>query len=485
MFKVIGRSQTRAAGTRENRLPKFKGRFEDRKILSILDYYPFPTFRLGHEKALEIIERHWKQFDVALIIAPMGSGKTALRRAIAYWTGKAAMTVPTNNLLEQEIRQFPNTHKIFRKNYYHCEFCYNLDMASIKNHPQAPLLVVPHTYIAHKFRRPTLLVDEGHKLVDINTDLQATHIWRKDIDYPITTYTREELVTYLQKIKEQYPGNTFSKYEKIIDKLETNDYMIKREVQGFRGKGMDRISIIPLYPETHPVLIKGVNKIILFSATLSQEDVFDLGIGRHKKILKVELPSPIPKERRPLVLDYLGKLHRYNLKAKTPAIARRIRRMRADYLDKGKGLVHVTYELGKYLRTYLEKEDWIIFHSKIDAKSKLAKWMESDPKEGKVFIASGFEEGLDLAGTDYHWQAIAKIMWPSLMDTAVRKKMEDNEAWYYWQALKKVMQAYGRICRGPEDLGITHIWDESFDRLYSQSLKHGLIPEYFREVYPK
>jgi len=481
MFKVIGRSQRGAAGTGENRLPKFKGRPKERKVFSLLDYYPFPTFRLGHAKALEIIENHWKQFDVALIIAPMGSGKTALRRAIAYWTGSAAMTVPTNNLLEQEIRQFPDTNKIFRKNYYHCEFCYNLDMASIKESKDKPLLVVPHTYIAHKFRRPVLLVDEGHKLVDINTDLQSTHIWKKDVGYPITTYTREELVAFLKSIEAESMG----KYRKILDKLETNDYMIKREVQGFRGKGMDRISIIPLYPETHPVLIKGVNKVLLFSATLSQEDVFDLGIGRHKKILKVELPSPIPKERRPLVLDYLGKLHRYNLKSKTPAIARRIRRMHSEYSDKGKGLVHVTYELGKYLRTYLEKEDWAVFHSKTDAKAKLAKWLESDPKEGKVFIASGFEEGLDLAGADFHWQAIAKIMWPSLMDTAVRKKMEDNEAWYYWQALKKVIQAYGRICRGPDDLGVTHIWDESFERLYKNSLKYDLIPEYFKEVYPK
>ena len=466
-------SKARTGEKREGTLRRDSGRAD------ICSFYPYPTFRVGHRKALELIEENWKNFDVALIVAPMGSGKTAIRRAIAYWAKDVAMTVPNNNLLMQEIEEFPQTHKIFRKAFYHCPICYEMDLADVKTRKE-PTLTVPHSYIAHRLGREVLIVDEGHKLVEINTDLQATHVWQKDINYPITTYNRADLEAHLRKV---YNGE--KKLNKLLNKLQTNDYMIKREVRGFRGKGQDRISIIPLYPETHPTLIKNTKKIILLSATLSDQDVYDLGIGRNRRILKIEIPSPIPAERRPLVLDFIASLHRYNLKEKAPAIARRIRSLRKTYAGKGKGLVHVTYELANYLRPYLESDPNYIFHTKLTAKKKLDEWMKSPASEGKVFIASGAEEGLNLDGSDYYWQAIAKISWASLADTAVRKKKEENEAWYYWQALKKVIQAYGRISRGPTDMGVTHIWDRSFIRLIDNAEKFGLIPDFFKEVLPK
>jgi Rad3-related DNA helicase len=99
-----------------------------------------------------------------------------------------------------------------------------------------------------------------------------------------------------------------------------------------------------------------------------------------------------------------------------------------------------------------------------------------------VFIAAGFEEGLDLKGDDYQWQAIAKVQYPSLGDSAIRRKAQESDEWYQWSALRKVIQAYGRISRSETDFGVTYILDEMFDRLIEKCNGLGLIPTSFREV---
>jgi Rad3-related DNA helicase len=123
-----------------------------------------------------------------------------------------------------------------------------------------------------------------------------------------------------------------------------------------------------------------------------------------------------------------------------------------------------------------------MFHSKSDAKEVLNKWMTSPASEGKVFIASGFEEGIDLKGSEYEWQAIARVPWPSLADPAVRKKTDRNERWYIWKTLQKIIQAYGRICRAADDYGVTYVLDEQFEKLIAEAKRFDLIPKYFEEV---
>ena len=120
-----------------------------------------------------------------------------------------------------------------------------------------------------------------------------------------------------------------------------------------------------------------------------------------------------------------------------------------------------------------------MWHTDIDSKTQLAAWMETGDK---ILMAAGMGEGLDLKGPEFAWQIIAKIAWPSLPDVAIRKKAEGSQSWYTWQALKALLQAYGRICRGPTDIGVTYILDSSMERLTAQARKYGLLPKYFLDV---
>jgi len=123
-----------------------------------------------------------------------------------------------------------------------------------------------------------------------------------------------------------------------------------------------------------------------------------------------------------------------------------------------------------------------MFHTPDNAKGRLKEWLTSPVSEGKIFIGAGFSEGINLAGDEFKWQAIAKVPFPSLVDPLIREKANRNPAWFYWRALRELMQMYGRISRGPVDSGDTYILDEMFELLDSRCVKFGLIPKWFKEV---
>jgi Rad3-related DNA helicase len=438
-----------------------------------MDFYPYDVPRIGHREALETIEKLWESFDVAMLISPMGSGKTGLRRAIAYWAGDVAMTVPVNSLILQEMREFPETQKIMKRaDFYEHDDDYDLDLTNAKIRGR-PILCVPHMLIAHKLNRRVLIADEGHKMIQLNQELQSIHAWRRKVGFPITTYSREQFETFLKT------NPMAHNRDKLLKKIQTNDYMVKREHASYRNSSLDRLRLIPLSPPLHPTLSRGTDKIILMSATLSDEDIRDLGVGRNKRILKIEVPSPIPPENRPLVRSYVGALSYSNLNSMGPMLARRIADI-ANFHEGKKGIVHATYGMATILRRYLTDVRFIFHDQDSDnKKDMLEEWMDT---EDGVFIASGCEEGLNLAGPEYEFQIISKLPWPSLADVAIRKRAGESQAWYLWQCLRMVMQAYGRICRGPTDEGTTYVLDSTFDRLINQSSKCGLIPEWFKKV---
>jgi len=382
------------------------------------------------------------------------------------------MLVPTNNLIDQELEEFPYTFSVKGKAHYAPDQMdqYHTDLLNVKRRGH-PSLLVPHGMIAHKIYKQLLVVDEGHKLVQLNRELQSRHILRSKTHFNYNIYDRASLETWL-KTTASFPNR-----EHYIKLLLTNDFMIKREKVKIRSNYEDAIKFLPINPPFSYMLSNGSKKIIMLSATLNQIDVDDMGISRDKRILKIEVPSPIAKERRPIIKDYVGNLNYGNLSTMAPAIAAKIKHHANS--RGGKGIVHVTYGLSRLLASYLTG-DKFIFHDEKNSKDQFERWI-NDPSDS-VFIAAGYTEGVNLKGDRYAWQIIAKINWPSIADTVIKKKMQIDQSWYIWQVLREVIQAYGRICRDPLDTGVTIILDGTFDRLVESGVKFNLIPKFFREV---
>jgi len=197
----------------------------------------------------------------------------------------------------------------------------------------------------------------------------------------------------------------------------------------------------------------------------------------------LECKSPIHVARRPIYLDYVAKVRHGNFETATEQIADYIRDELLPKYKKQKGFIHTTYSQAKLLRKYLRgQEDRLLFHSSETKGEVLREFKESDPREGKVLVASGMYEGVSLDYEIARWQAIAKVPWMSLADAATKHKADNDPEWYVWNTLKDLIQACGRVCRTPSDYGKTHILDGTMDSLLTEAEKYEILPEWFADA---
>jgi Rad3-related DNA helicase len=107
----------------------------------------------------------------------------------------------------------------------------------------------------------------------------------------------------------------------------------------------------------------------------------------------------------------------------------------------------------------------LMWHTKHNKQAVLADFRAAPASEGSVLVCSGLYEGVDLPFDDDSWQVIGKVPYPSLGDEEVLRKMTADADWYDWQAIKRLLQAYGRLPRRTDGHGTTYIFDLNYERL--------------------
>jgi Rad3-related DNA helicase len=142
-----------------------------------------------------------------------------------------------------------------------------------------------------------------------------------------------------------------------------------------------------------------------------------------------------------------------------------------------KGLIHVPYQLAVKLRPHL-KHKRLMWHDNKD-KDEAYKAFRATTQPA-VLVASGMAEGVDLPYDAGRWQAIIKIQYPSLADNLMKYFMNSEPSWYAWLSVRTLVQQCGRICRGPDDYGVTYILDVAFENLLRYNKR--LMPKYFLDA---
>jgi Rad3-related DNA helicase len=125
-----------------------------------------------------------------------------------------------------------------------------------------------------------------------------------------------------------------------------------------------------------------------------------------------------------------------------------------------------------------------LFHDQSNKAWALDQFRNAPPESGRVLVASGLYEGIDLPYDMARWQLIGKIPYLSLGDARIAAKAKEYPDWYQWEAIKRVIQAAGRIVRTPTDYGVTYISDTSFARLWDQDGRRDnhLFPNFFKSA---
>jgi len=86
-------------------------------------------------------------------------------------------------------------------------------------------------------------------------------------------------------------------------------------------------------------------------------------------------------------------------------------------------------------------------------------------------------EGIDLKDDLSRFQILTKIPYPNLGDERIKIRCKRDYTWYVNEAVKGIVQAYGRSIRTEKDHADTFILDGCFEDLLHRNGK--LFPKWF------
>ena len=490
--------------------------------MSILDYIPEGfSARPLQVKILELVEKNWNHYRVFVLPLAVGSGKSLVATTIAKWQADqnktTALITPQVMLQDQYEAAFENLPSLKGKSRYTCKskiadhcgdhhdytgnYCEKCPFVAARIACKKSHYAVYnfHTYMYTKHFRDNLIIDEAQNTADIMSDMYTLKIWRHQSDYgSINSYG--DLAVWLEAeidmlsdeldsmptVKGDHDHNREvarlkrrqSRYKLVLEGLvkSPTNFLIENRREMFRGVDSDVLAVRPINLKyiPHGLWTVKTNKIILLSATIGEQDIEDLGLAK-QAVFYATPESPIPPEQRPVVFKPIAPMTYQHRQASLPKIAKAIGEL-AERHNMDKGVIHTTYQVAAQLKRLI-KDPRFMWHNQDNKDKTYHEFLEKT--DNSILVASGMSEGIDLMGDLATWQVITQIVWPNLSDALNMKKKQDRPEWFLYQAVLDLMQRTGRVCRGPEDYGVTYLLDSSSRRVISQARKAGLLPRYF------
>lgn len=480
------------------------------------------TPRPSQRAALPEIEEALRAADVVVVDAPVAAGKSKLAEAIARWVtsvgcpfqGAAGVGVPSNALLDQYERGLGGGWTFLRRrDLYRCHesdrsggeeigcearkartggFCkapggnrwdpgacpWVRDLAAARG-KRARVATTWHGWMAHSLGPRVAILDEAHGLVDFLAELGARRLWRSRWNWPRSVREIGDVERWIDSlpVAEVDGDSLLSALRDALDGTTPSVQVAWGDADHF-GRRTEFISLRPLDGAGAPPVLwppGKTEKIVLMSATLSRIDLQAMGLT-DRRICRVRMASEIPPDRRPLV--HLPRWDSRFANRKIPSLLDGI----AEVLDAHpgqRGVIHATYALASEIRALTSRYPRLMFHSgPFDKGTAIERFLDPSTPEDSVLVISGQYEGLDLEGDRARFQILTSAPRPSLSDAATRWLLENRPEQYEWLTVRDLAQAYGRVCRGPDDFGVTVCLDASAAR----ELASPLAPSWLREA---
>lgn len=473
--------------------------------MSIISFFPSGKVpRPEQSQILHELQAGWDDYSVFVAQCPTAVGKTEIAVTLARWLearGESAnIAVPDNVILEQFLDRYPDLPTLQRQDTYRCEtwqrscaetkakckgFCKGCPyLAAKRGATKAKVrLLNYYTYWAHRLYAPVLIADEAHRLIDMLQDKKDIRIWRSDFKFPDGLVTVADVIDWGQKYLQRQDSPKLR--AAIRDIVRIRDGATVEYKHDFkRGKDDVMLLVLPASTRAVPPWLwpyDKVRKIVLLSATIGPKDVAELGLSA-RRVMYLRCGSPIPAENRPFVFEpRCNMAMKYRDKA-LPHFVAAVREKLA--LHKGeKGLIHLPYSVMDRFRELCD-DPRLMFADRENKLDVLEMFKNSRPEDGRVLVAAGVTEGLDLPYDAARWQVLGTVPWLNLGDERVRAKADKDPEWFDWEACKRILQAAGRIVRASDDQGISYLFDVNFERLYRADLrrKQPLFPKFFRDA---
>jgi len=225
---------------------------------------------------------------------------------------------------------------------------------------------------------------------------------------------------------------------------------------------------------------------ICSSGTIIDKRMFCKTTGlRIKETVMLKVGSIFPVMNRPVVYWPVAKMTKELREKNAEVVADAVVKIVENHVGE-KGICHAhSYEIARMIA------DRILYSNILkeygvrvgihDGKNR--KKVFSDFLNGDIdfLISVGFNRGVDLKYDLARYQIIVKVPFPDVSDIRVREIWINRKAWNWarYQAIKNIVQAYGRVVRAEDDWGVTYIIDESFGHLFRYKKQ---FPKWFVEA---
>jgi Rad3-related DNA helicase len=280
-----------------------------------------------------------------------------------------------------------------------------------------------------------------------------------------------------------------SNADRFLTCVEEIEWVYQLGWASYHGNQYPKLVLQPLYarPFMQDMVWSRAEYYIVSSATLLNIPIFVRETGLDKmlsadKILHIRVPSTFPVENRPIIDRTNGRLTRDKIEENIRAAVQVLERILDQ--EEGKNVaVHChSYNMSIRIQNLIDSKYKLrlVIHTPENRQEALESWKNS---HGKVFLSVSFEEGQDWVGEICEAQVLFKVPYLDISDRRVARRLEKRDwAWYRNEAMKTVIQSYGRAVRSPEDKARYYVIDSCFIDLIQRCKKD--IPAWFKEALP-
>jgi Rad3-related DNA helicase len=237
-----------------------------------------------------------------------------------------------------------------------------------------------------------------------------------------------------------------------------------------------RISPVYLNQFAEAALFRGINNILLTSATMTEHTAQILGI---KDYAYKEFPSMFPLAHRPIIYLPTVKMDRHATRAEEMLWLSRIEAILKGRMDR-KGIIHsVSYERAKMIAKSASRA--IMVHGSKNTAIAVRKFKYSKPPT--VLVSPAMTTGWDFPYEECEFQIIAKVPFPDTRSQIQQVRSLIDPDLPKYKAWQGIVQAAGRGVRAEDDRCETIIIDNNFSWLNG---RYGhLAPRWFRQAIVK
>lgn len=247
-----------------------------------------------------------------------------------------------------------------------------------------------------------------------------------------------------------------------------------------KRKGVD---IAPIWPRelTEPYLFRGIERVVLLSATMRPKTAELLGIDASDLEWR-EWDSGFPVKRRP-VIQLKGARMRYTMSQfefrKWATTIQQIVISRREW----KGIIHtVSYrratELIDLIGESCEEAGVTIFMHDPGSTARAIEEFKRH-QSGAVLVSPVVSTGYDFPFEQCMYQIVGKVPWPDTRDPVTKARLAQDKQYGAYVALHEIVQMAGRGMRAPDDYCETWIVDDFFSVLAFAPKTRGLLPKAF------